>query len=90
MILGVLLTATGEYREAIQAADMGFDLVDSGPVRVYLYTMKINAHNALGEGSRANDIVDVAMKSAGSEWKPTLAGTLASLGGSEEAKGRAG
>ena len=80
------LWSTGEYREAIPAADAGLSLVESGITHAYLYVIKVAAHDALGERSQANAVLDEALAFVGSESKPVLAVALASLGRTEEAR----
>jgi len=85
-ILGAYLNANGEHREAIQAADAGLGLVGGGSVGMGLYIVKIRAHHALGEESRANETLDQALTSGGSVGRPILAGMLAVLGRTQEAR----
>jgi DNA-binding winged helix-turn-helix (wHTH) protein/TolB-like protein/Tfp pilus assembly protein PilF len=86
MALGRSLWFAGEYREAIKVVDAGLPLVNSGYTYANLLVIKIAAYDALGDRSRANETLNEALASVGSEWKPQLAPTLASLGRSEEAK----
>jgi adenylate cyclase len=82
---GVLLCA-GENRESIKIADAGLDLVQSGPVRSYLLVAKARAQYALGDTATANAALDDALASVGPESKFVLAGVLASLCRTEEAR----
>jgi tetratricopeptide (TPR) repeat protein len=86
MIYAGVLGYTGEYSEAIRAADAGLGLEDSGSTYARLIIAKVAAHDALGERLQANAILDEALASVGSESKPVLAQTLASLGRTEEAR----
>ena len=80
------LVFSGQYREAIRAADGGLGLVDSGSILAYLIVLKVAAHDALGERSQANAILDEALASVQSEWKSMLAAPLGVLGRTEEAR----
>jgi hypothetical protein len=85
-VVSLFLSSTGDYRESINAADSGLDLVDTGFVRVALLIQKIDALNALGERLKANKVMDQALVSAAPERESMLAGTLASLGRMREAE----
>jgi len=86
MTYASVLGYTGENSEAIRAADAGLGLADSGSLHARLVSAKVAAHDALGERLQANAILDEALASVGSESKPVLAQTLASLGRTEEAR----
>jgi len=76
----------GEHREAIRVSIAGLDLVQSGVQRFYLLQIKGYAHHSLGESAAANAALDDALRSVGPAWKPALAGPLAFVGRTDEAR----
>lgn len=76
----------GQNREAIKVADTGLDLIKNGGVRFSLLSTKALAHNSLGETAAANAALDDALASVGPALKPRLAGALAQVGRTEEAR----
>jgi tetratricopeptide (TPR) repeat protein len=84
--LSQLLRSTGDYRGAINAANAGLDLDRTGLAHVLLLVSLVEAYNELGESSKAIEILDKAIASAGAQWEPMLAGTLAYLGRTAEAR----
>ncbi|MGD8830514.1 MAG: TIR domain-containing protein [Pseudomonadales bacterium] len=85
-ILSILLRCAGDDSEAVKAADAGLELVDTGLIRALLLRNKVEAYKAQGESSKANELLDEAIASTGSEWRPILAMTIASLGRTEAAR----
>jgi hypothetical protein len=79
------LWIAGQNREAIKVADTGIDLVKSGLPRAYLLAIKAVANHSLGETAAANAALDDALASVG-PFKPALAGVLARVGRTEEAR----
>jgi len=80
------LSISGEHREAIRAVNAGLGLVDGGLMHAYLIVIKVMAHDELGERAQANAILDEALASIQSEWKPVLAVPLGVLGRAEEVR----
>ena len=76
----------GQNREAIKVADTGLDLIKSGLVRFYLLGIKALANHSLGETAAANAALDEVLASVGPAMKPALAGALALVGRTEEAR----
>jgi len=80
------LTLAGHYRDAIEAADAGLELVQTGANRTYLVILKAGAQEALGELEAANATVDDGLATVGRDLNVLLAGSLAKLGRTEEAR----
>ena len=76
----------GHGREAIQSADAGLRLVESGGARAGLVATKVTALHTLGQTAQANATLDDALASLEPETKPVLAIPLARLGRNEEAR----
>jgi TolB-like protein len=86
LINAISLSVAGHYRDAIQSADAGLKLVQSGPIRAYLIILKAFAQAALGEPGNANATLDDGLASVGREFTIFLTGSMARLGRTEEAR----
>jgi tetratricopeptide (TPR) repeat protein/TolB-like protein len=82
---GSLLFA-GNNREAVDVADAGINLVDTGPGRFYLLAIKATALHDMGQSAEANAAVDSALASVGPGLRPWLAGPLALVGRTQQAQ----
>ncbi len=80
-----ILSAWGQSREAIRAADTGLRLIQSGWLRAYLLLIKAYAYDALGQTAEANKAIDDGLSSAGPMYRPPFAGILAKVGRRDEA-----
>jgi tetratricopeptide (TPR) repeat protein len=80
------LLIAGENRKAIQVADEGLKLVETGQPHVGLMGLKVIAQDALGEIAQANATLDEALTSVDPQWRALLAPQLALLGREQEAR----
>ena len=80
------LYLAGHYRDAIKSTDAGLKLVESGANRLYIVIIKALAQAALGESHAANATLDDGLATVGRDWRAHLAGPLARLGRTEEAR----
>jgi len=86
LVNALALWSAGQNRAAIQVVDAGLDLVEDGPTRLYLLYIKAHAHDTLNESAEANAALDEALGSLGPTLKPYLAGPLARVGRTDEAR----
>lgn len=82
---GALHTA-GHHRDAIEVADAGLKLVQSGYNRLYLIVIKAAAQSALGESQSANATLDDGLASVGRGLRMFFIASLARLGRTKEAR----
>ena len=80
------LYLAGHYRDVIESTDAGLKLVESGANRLYIVIIKALVQAALGEPENANATVDDGLASVGPGLRVFLAGPLAQLGRTEEAR----
>jgi tetratricopeptide (TPR) repeat protein/TolB-like protein len=76
----------GQHRDAIEIANSGLRLVDSGPFPFYLLMSKGLAHKALGEVKEARAAFEDAAASVGPTMRSAMAWALAELGRRDEAR----
>ena len=86
LVSAIAFSVAGHYRDGIQSANAGLNLVQTGPIRAYLITLKAFAQAALGEPGNANATLDDGLASVGREFKIFLTGSMARLGRTEEAR----
>jgi len=80
------LYSAGEYRDAIETADVGRTLSPSALYMWYLSHTKFYAQRSLGDETQAEATLDEYLSSAEPGWKPFAAAMMATAGRTDEAQ----
>lgn len=86
MFYAAILAFAGEYREAIDVADAGLELVEHGFYRSALDTTKVWSYIALHEPAEAGAALEDALSTVGPQWRAGMIIALARTGRTEEAR----